>query len=185
MRRWQRSDAEALGAAVAESREHLRPWMPWAGVDPPETVAQRRHQIARWRREWRAGGDGVYGIFVDGRVAGGCGLHRRLGPDGLEIGYWLHVAFTGRGVMTRAAALLTDAAFGMPSTSFVEIHHDQANARSAGVPRRLGFALVDEVGREPQAPGEIGIECRWRVTCEQWGAIRAAAVRDQPGAAPD
>jgi RimJ/RimL family protein N-acetyltransferase len=167
VRRWAADDAAALVAAVAASREHLRPWMPWAsGVQ--DTAEQRRGRIERWNHAWRAGGDAVYGIFVAGRVAGGCGLHRRLGPDGLEMGYWLHVDFTGRGVMTVAATLLTEAAFTVPEVELVEIHHDAANEPSGGVPRRLGYTLVEQVVREPQTPAELGVELRWRITRTQW-----------------
>lgn len=167
VRRWRAQDAAALVDAVAASREHLLPWMPWA-ADPPEPLDQRRRRIRDWEREWRGGGDCVYGIFVGGAVAGGCGLHRRLGPGGLEIGYWLAPAFTGRGVMTVAAGLLTDAAFSVPGVEAVEIHHDRANERSAGIPRRLGYTLMRELPREPQAPGEIGIDCQWVLTRERW-----------------
>jgi ribosomal-protein-serine acetyltransferase len=173
VRRWHAQDAQALNDAVAASREHLLPWMPWA-AEPPMTLERRLQLLADWEREWRAGGDCVYGIFVDEQVAGGCGLHRRLGPDGLEIGYWLQAGFTGRGVMTTAAGLLTDVAFGVPGIAFVEIHHDKANARSGGVPRRLGYKLVREVTREPEAPAEIGVECQWRLTREQWAARQAS-----------
>ncbi|MDE3132519.1 MAG: GNAT family N-acetyltransferase, partial [Acidobacteriota bacterium] len=144
VRRWRTQDAQALNDAVAASREHLLPWMPWAG-EPPMTLAQRLRQLADWEREWRAGGDCVYGIFVGDQVAGGCGLHRRLGPAGLEIGYWLAMGFTGRGVITVAAGLLTDAAFDVPGLELVEIHHDKANERSGAVPRRLGYTLVREL----------------------------------------
>lgn len=189
VRRWRAEDAQALNDAVAASREHLLPWMPWAG-EPPMTLAQRLRQLASWEREWRAGGDCVYGIFAEEEVAGGSGLHRRLGPGGLEIGYWLAAGFTGRGLMTVAAGLLTDAAFNAPGIEFVEIHHDKANERSGAVPRRLGYTLVREVAREPQAPAEIGIECQWRLTREQWGARGARGApapsrrrrRTRPGA---
>jgi len=173
VRRWRREDGQALNQAVIGSREHLRPWMPWAHEDPP-TLAARRKLFAEWERDWRAGGDAFYGIFVAGAVAGGCGLHRRLGPEALEIGYWLAADFTGRGVMTAAGELLTDAAFSVPGIQFVEIHHDRANERSGGVPRRLGYTLVGEVAREPQAPAEIGVECRWRMTRQQWLARGSA-----------
>jgi RimJ/RimL family protein N-acetyltransferase len=167
LRRWLPDDAPALGRAVAESAEHLRPWMAWI-ADEPLPVARRRAMIEKWGRDWADGGDVVLGAFLDGRIAGGCGLHRRIGPHGLEIGYWTHSAFLRRGLATRVAALLTEAALALPAVTHVEIHHDKANLASAGVPRTLAFQWLGEAADEPEAPGELGIECRWRMDGERW-----------------
>src|SRR5438309_1889079 len=122
VRRWRAEDAELLHHAVLTSLEHLRPWMEWVG-DEPLTVEQRRAMLEGWERDWRAGGDVVYGVFVDGdAVAGGCGLHHRAGPHALEIGYWTHPAFLHRGIASAASRLLTDAAFSIPGIEVVEIH---------------------------------------------------------------
>ena len=167
LRLWQVGDAAGLGEAVAESAEHLRPWMAWM-ADEPQTPEQRRAMLARWEAEWSAGGDAYYGIFLDGAVIGSCGLHRRLGADVLEIGYWIHAAFVRRGFATEAARLLTDAALSIPEISAVEIHHDKANIASFGVPRRLGYRLVGEQRDEATAPGDTGDECVWRIESSEW-----------------
>jgi len=39
-----------------------------------------------------------YGMFRRDRVVGGAGLMRRIAANGLEIGYWVHPAFTGEGL---------------------------------------------------------------------------------------
>ena len=109
------------------------------------------------------GGDSVLGLFVDGAVAGSFGLHRRRGPETLEIGYWVHVDHLRQGLATRAAGLLSEAALSVPGITRVEIHHDKANTASAGVPRKLGYQLVGERPDRPEAPGEIGIDCVWRL----------------------
>jgi ribosomal-protein-serine acetyltransferase len=172
LRRWIQEDAEKLDRAVAESVEHLRPWMPWV-TQEPLPIEQRRTLIDGWEREWLAGGDVVVGIFIDGAVAGGCGLHRRIGPGGLEIGYWTAKSFLRQGTATAAARLLTDAGFACSEITRVEIHHDQANQASAGVPRKLGFELVREVHDEVEAPGEIGVSCEWQITRADWHRIGA------------
>lgn len=171
LRRWVPADAEALGRAVTESADHLRPWMAWIAGEPV-TLERRRAMIAEWDLDWSQGGDVVLGVFADGQVAGGCGLHRRIGAGGLEIGYWTHSAFLRRGVATRTASLLTDAAFGVPGISRVEIHHDKANQASAGVPRKLGYEWMGESRDDPEAPGDLGIEWRWRIEKEAWLARR-------------
>jgi ribosomal-protein-serine acetyltransferase len=170
LRRWTRDDAVRLGEAVADSVEHLRPWMPWVAHEPL-SVTERQTLIDGWHQEWLAGGDVVMGVFAEGVVAGGCGLHRRIGPSGLEIGYWTARRFLRQGVATTAAGLLTDAAFSDPAITRVEIHHDQANQASAGVPRKLGFGLARAQVDEIQAPGESGISYEWRITRQQWYAL--------------
>lgn len=172
LRRWRADDAEALGEAVAESVEHLRPWMPWISQEP-QTLEQRRAMIERWAQEWASGGDVFMGVFAEDRIAGGCGLHQRIGPGGLEIGYWIHPAFTRRGLATSAAALLTEAAFSVPGIDHVEIHHDKANRASAGIPRRLGFRFCGETPDKVEAPGEVGVEQLWRMDLADW--------RERPG----
>ena len=112
--------------------------MAWI-AEEPLPLDRRKAMIDEWERDWVQGGDVVLGVFLDGRIAGGCGLHRRIGADGLEIGYWTHAAFLRRGVATRVAQALTDAGLALPGITRVEIHHDKANQASAGVPRGLGF----------------------------------------------
>lgn len=154
LRRWLREDAEVLGVAVTESIEHLRPWMPWVAHEPLP-IRERRALIKGWERDWLAGGDAVMGVFLNGAVAGGCGLHHRIGPGGLEIGYWTHPLFLRTGIATSAARLLTDAAFEQTDITHVEIHHDKANEASAGIPRKLGFRFVREFQDGPEAPAEV------------------------------
>jgi RimJ/RimL family protein N-acetyltransferase len=167
LRLWQLDDAARLGDAIAESADHLRPWMACM-ADEPQTPEQHEALLGRWQAEWSNGGDAYYGIFLHGDVVGSCGLHRRLGPGALEIGYWIHAAFVRRGLATEAARLLTDAAFSMPEISSVEIHHDKANLASAGTPRRLGYRFVGEQPDEATAPADTGIECIWRIERSQW-----------------
>jgi ribosomal-protein-serine acetyltransferase len=167
IRPWLASDAPALNVAITESIEHLRPWMSWIATEPL-SLAERQSVIARWERKRRAGGDMVFGMFIGAVVVGGCGLHRRLGPDGLEIGYWVHAAHVRRGHAASVAAMLTSVAFSYPEIELVEIHCDRANHPSQGVPRRLGFTLVGQRTKPVQAPNETGLQDVWRVTRSDW-----------------
>jgi ribosomal-protein-serine acetyltransferase len=179
LRRWQVSDAEALHEAVVENADHLKPWMAWM-ADEPQAMEQRRAMIARWEKDWIDGGDVLLGVFVDGRVAGSCGLHRRQGPGVLEIGYWIHQSFVRRGLATTVAVLLTDAALTVPDITRVEIHHDKANTASAGVPRGLGYRLIGEHRDGPAAPSEMGIECVWRIEHADWSRSASATTAQSP-----
>jgi RimJ/RimL family protein N-acetyltransferase len=180
LRRWRPADAEALARAVAQSADHLRPWMAWI-AEEPLPIERRRARIDEWERAWSGGGDVIMGAFVEqGRVVGGGGLHHRIGAGGLEIGYWIHPEFLRRGLATRVARMLTDAAFSVPGIARVEIHHDKANVPSAGVPRKLGFEWLGESPDEPEAPADLGIEWRWRMEKEAWGK-RTGDHRPAPG----
>jgi len=171
VRRWRTGDASALGRAVTESIEHLRPWMPWVAHEPL-TPDQRRALIIGWNESSEAGGDVVYGVFLDGAVIGGCGLHVRSGPAVRDIGYWIHRDHVRRRYATAVARALTDAAFALPQVSAVDIHHDRANIASAAVPRHLGFHLISERPDAVSAPGEVGIDCTWRMERQHWPTIQ-------------
>ncbi|MFE0632294.1 GNAT family N-acetyltransferase [Streptomyces sp. NPDC058864] len=167
LRRWHTGDLDALDRAISESLDHLVPWMPWA-------AAHGRHHtagfLARSHDEWGSGEAFAYAITSRGTVIGGCGLHRRIGAGGLEIGYWLHARWTGRGLATAAVAALVGEGFRLSGIDRLEIHHDAANAASGAVARRLGFTevarLPDPEG--PSAPGEAGIEVVRRMTADRW-----------------
>jgi ribosomal-protein-serine acetyltransferase len=167
LQRWRVADATAQHEAVVESAEHLRPWMPWIGFEP-RTVEQRAELITQWEGEWLEGGDVHLAVWLDGVVAGSTGLHRRIGPEGLEIGYWIRVGHTRRGLATRVSRLLTTGALTIPGITHVEIHCDQANVASAGVPEKLGYAYVGDVPREILAPNETGTHRVYRVDRASW-----------------
>jgi ribosomal-protein-serine acetyltransferase len=162
LRHLRESDAEAFNAAVHASVRELRPWMPWA-AEEPRPLQERLELIRRWERERVYGGDRSFGIFLDGAVAGACGLHGRIGEGGLEIGYWVRSDLTGRGIATEAARRLCEIAFEDPAVDRVEIHHDRANAASGRIPAKLGFTRVGENHVAPEAPGEDGVEIVWRL----------------------
>jgi ribosomal-protein-serine acetyltransferase len=170
LRRWVVGDAEALYAVIAESASHLRPWVTWIDEEGTSmeglrgSIAERERARER-KREWRAGGSVLLGIFVGERIAGGCSLNVRADAAGvLEIGYWLHPAFRGHGLATRAARLLTEAALAVPEVRAVEIRHDQANAASSAVARRLGYTLVGEAPNRAPAAADSGTDLVWRRT---------------------
>jgi ribosomal-protein-serine acetyltransferase len=146
LRRWRAADADALYRAVTGSLDHLSAWMPWAAG---YTRADAAAFIATTARDWENGAAYCYAMIVDGTVAGACGLRDRIGPDALEIGYWVDHAYTRRGLATAASAALTEQALVLPGIEHVEIHHDPRNLASAGVPRKLGFTLLPpEEGRD-------------------------------------
>lgn len=168
LRRVRLDDADLVCRIVTESLDHLRPWMLWAadGYDRDAALTFLDQSEANWT----SGVGYSYLITTLGVPVGVCGLERRIGPGGLEIGYWLHPEHTGRGIATRAAALLVDQAFAFPRVDRVQIWHDAANTASGAIPKRLGFTeLVRRAPpRDPPTPGEIGIDVVWELSRRYW-----------------
>jgi len=150
-------DLEELVGAVNDSLEHLRPWMPWA--QQPATPASIGAFLQQADAGWREGREFQFAIRGPRRtepraLIGFCGLHDRVGAGALEIGYWVRVDCTGRGVAAGAATLLARAALALDGVTRVEIRCDEGNVRSAAIPPGLGFRLDRVEDRSPDAPGE-------------------------------
>ncbi|MDG4860273.1 GNAT family N-acetyltransferase [Streptomyces sp. T-3] len=161
LRRWRSSDADLIYRTVDESLEHLRPWMPWVAEHSRERSAEF---AARCEENWTAGDAYTYAITQGAEPVGSCGLVRRIGVGGLEIGYWLHPDHTGRGLATSAAAALTVQGFELSGIDRVEIIHDEANSASGAVPKRLGFTHVEtRPATVPRAPSDSGRDVIWRM----------------------
>jgi RimJ/RimL family protein N-acetyltransferase len=134
-------DAELLKAAVDSSLDHLRAWMPWAH-DEPQTLEEKTELAKYFRANFDAGENFTYAILTadESELVGGTGLHPRIGPGGLEIGYWIRADATRRGIATESSAALTRVGFEVCGADRIEIRIDPANEASFGIPRRLGFA---------------------------------------------
>lgn len=133
-------EAEALHQAIAESRERLLPWLPWAAGH--QTVEETREFIQRARASWQQGEDANVGVFGrEGQeVLGAIGLHpRNWDVPYFEIGYWLRTGAEGHGYMSEAVAALTAFAATRLGANRLEIRCDAHNRRSAAVAERLGF----------------------------------------------
>lgn len=161
LRRHRVSDAEGIAEAVAASMTELQPWMPWAAEEATD-VSFQRQRLESAVGMWDDGSDFSYVVVDDeDRVLGVMSLMARIGPDALEVGYWLRSDSTGRGIATACAAALTKAALALPQIVRVEIHCDEANVRSAAIPQRLGYRLDRIDQDEIAAPGEIGRSMIW------------------------
>ena len=141
---YQESDASSLFEAIAESREHLRPWEPFA--DGHQAVEECRdliiRLIIRWMAQWMLREYLSVGLW-DGAT------HRYIGNSGrrphnweagyFEIGYWVRASAAGQGYITESVKLLVEYAFIHLHANRVEIRCNERNERSAAVARRLGF----------------------------------------------
>jgi RimJ/RimL family protein N-acetyltransferase len=162
LRRRTAADAAGVNAVIVRDIDHLRPWMSWAKEVPSLARSIEMTQVG-----WQLWENRTDFLFVLGHrdepagVFGMFGLHRRIGPGALEIGYWVAKEHTGRSLATYGAAALTEAALALPDVARVEIHCDRANTASSAVPRKLGFRLDRVVQEEAQAPAETGHKEIW------------------------
>ena len=140
IRLYREEDAQALFEAVAESRDHIRPWLPFA--DAHQTIEESRDWIIQQHAQFLLRESMNFSLWdtASGRFVGGSGLHPRNWDIGyFEIGYWLRTSATGHGYITETVKLCTDYLFTRLHANRVEIRCDVKNERSAAIPRRLGF----------------------------------------------
>lgn len=162
LRRPTAADAERMAESVAVNLAHLSPWMPWATAEAG-TLDVQRERLATVAADWEAGREYHYLALTkdDAVVLGRFGLHRRIGPRALELGYWLCADAVGHGYATAAARSLTDVALALCDVDQVEIHCDEANVRSRRVPERVGYRLDRVEPDGVQAPAEVGRSMIW------------------------
>jgi RimJ/RimL family protein N-acetyltransferase len=155
IRCYEPSDAARLKEAVDSSLEHLRPWMPWA-EDEPQTLEEKADLMKYFRSSFDTAENFTYGIFRsdEEELLGGTGLHGRIGPGGLEIGYWIRASATRQGFVTESTAALTRVGFEICEADRIEIRVEPGNDASMGIPRKLGF--LEEATLRRRLPGRAG-----------------------------
>lgn len=140
LRCWSPDDAPALRQALDESGQHLRPWIPFM-KDEPRTLQQTVEWLRMHRSNFDSGQMYRFGVFSrsDGSIVGENMLLSRVGPGGLEVGYWTHVNQGGKGYATEASCAMIRVAFEIYNVDRVEIHCAPGNQASAAIPAKLGF----------------------------------------------
>ena len=141
-------DGAKVHAALVESLDELRPWMPWAlgehTVEAAEAAVREAHADFLARRDLRLH---LY-RRGDGAFVGSSGLHRiHWEVPAFEIGYWIRTSEAGRGYATEATRRIADFAFEDLGAERVEIWCDARNERSAAVAQRAGFAFEARLSR--------------------------------------
>jgi RimJ/RimL family protein N-acetyltransferase len=153
VRPYHQEDAQALYEAVAESRAHIRPWLPFA--DEHQSVEESLDWIIHQEANWLLREQLPLSVWerVGGRFLGGIGIHpHNWETRYFEIGYWLRASATGHGYMTEAARLVTDYLFNELGARRVEIRCDERNAPSAAIARRLGYVYEGRLRNHLPAP---------------------------------
>ncbi len=140
LRAFEPQHARELQALTTRNAEHLRPWLTWA-ADLPFSLDGLVDVLREMRAAFDRGRDFNWGIFerASGALAGGLGLHPRVGPGGLEIGYWVAHEWTRRGFAVEAAGAAARAGFEHLDAERIRIHVQPENEASLPIPERLGF----------------------------------------------
>ena len=153
VRPYHQEDAQALYEAVAESRHHIRPWLPFA--DEHQSVEESLNWIIHQEADWLLREQLPLSVWErsSGRFLGGTGIHpHNWETRSFEIGYWLRASATGHGYMTEAARLVTDYLFNELAATRVEIRCDERNHASAAIARRLGYVHEGRLRNHLPAP---------------------------------
>lgn len=135
-------DGTEMNAAVQETFDDLKPWMPWARQMP--TLEESETYVRRAQCEFLAREDLVMLLFLKGTNAlvGGSGLHRiDWDIPKFEIGYWCRKRFQGQGYISESTEAIARFAFETLGARRVEVRCDSKNIRSRRIPDRLGFKL--------------------------------------------
>jgi RimJ/RimL family protein N-acetyltransferase len=135
-------DGRIVRQAALESQPELKEWLPWAVELPDEDAYEAL--VRQGRLKFLAREDLWLLLFhkESNTCIGGSGLHRiNWDVPRMEIGYWLHTAYTGQGLMTEAVLGITEFAFTTLGAQRVEIRCDQNNTASAAVAQRAGYTL--------------------------------------------
>ena len=131
LRPWREEDADAITAACQDAE--IQHWIPM--IPRPY---RREDALAFVRGEIEGVGEHQYAIEVDGAVVGSIGMQVNRSRTG-HIGYWCAPEARGRGVVTRALALLTRYAFEELGLQRAELITDPDNAASQRVAEKVGY----------------------------------------------
>jgi len=135
-------DGAELNAAIRESIEELRPWMPWAQTVPTPEDSEANIRLAAAQFATREDLRLLLFLKGTGTLVGSSGLHRiNLSVPCVEIGYWVRTPYAGRGYMTEAVRGITAFARDQVRARRVEIRMADTNTRSWRVAERAGFPL--------------------------------------------
>ncbi|MPZ20502.1 MAG: GNAT family N-acetyltransferase [Luteitalea sp.] len=130
--------AEELFTAIDANRTYLRRWLPW--LDASRRAEDTRAFIRMSLQAFAARNGFACGLRHESRLVGGLGLHKIDWPNrATSIGYWIAEGAQGRGIVTRACAVLLEHVFGELGLNRVEVACATGNRRSCAIPERLGF----------------------------------------------
>lgn len=152
LRPFRPADLRSVREAIDESLSEVQQWLPW-GAEEPSSLEHLAARLAKYTTEC-ANGTAWRLALIDedtGRFLGSGALLPFVGPNALEVGYWIRRSESGRGLATRVAAALTRYAFREHRVERMELWMKPGHTVSAAVARRLGFEFREQ--RETERAG--------------------------------
>ena len=134
------ASAQTIFNSIIASGDHLRRWLPF--IENTKSVNDTRRFIKNTLKSSCPKKDLIFEISENRVFAGLISLKEVDRINGkAEIGYWLDVNMTGKGIMIRACRAITDYAFEELDLNRVCIKTAVGNKKSAAIPVNLGFYL--------------------------------------------
>lgn len=162
--------AAELFAVIERERAHVSRYDQW-----PRLVVDERFalgMIEKHRANHAAGLSQFLGVFVDGAVAGMCGIREVDTLHGVsEVSYWLAERHTGRGIISTGVATVGDYWFRERGMLKLEIRCNEANKRSVAVARRLGFTQEGVMRGSVLDPDRLPTALLFGLLREEWDAM--------------
>ena len=135
-------DVTEVFAAVLESVNELKPWMPWVHPEPKFDGSVEFHQAAQSKWVTRDMLDFQWLDKSSGNFIGKGGFHTiNWEVPKLEIGYWVRTSMASRGYCTEAVNALIAFSKQHLGAKRLEICSDPRNGKSRRVAERCGFTL--------------------------------------------
>jgi ribosomal-protein-serine acetyltransferase len=176
LRPYRPADADQVFAAIDESREHLKPWMPW--VDNHGSIDDTRDFCIQSASHWLLRSELPLAMFerATGRYLGSTGFHA---PDwelrAFETGYWLRATAVGNGFMTEAMRLLAALAFTDLQARRLALQCEAHNEASRRVAERAGFILEGRLRHGALATNGDAVDLLlYALTPDDWSQAQAS-----------
>lgn len=158
------SCSQEIYSLVDKDRDHLRPFMPWVDFTNSEDDVSENlfERIVTFNERTQAA---FYGT-LNGEFVASVGFVNLNEEEG-EIGYWLLSDYQGQGLMTTFTKACIDYGFNELGLNKIIIKCLVGNVKSAAIPLRLGFSLLDdttnfEMDNNPQKSYTFELKkCDW------------------------
>lgn len=138
-------DAKLMHDALKQSIRDLKKWMPWAqelaSLEDTRYFLRQAENVWDKRFEENEERSLIILDLENKRYIGSTGIKPlNLMVPSFEVGYWVHVNFAGKGLITEAVTGLTHYIFSELRSNRVEIHCEDKNIKSWKVAERLNFS---------------------------------------------